>query len=292
MSTPKKKSTTKKSTTKNTTPKASKPEDEEVVEEFITDDEVEEPNKAQELWGTFKDSVSKIPHGIEEKENKLKLTTSKLFALTGSLVAFFEGRELFLSYASLGTTAYSPIVGAVGMLIGLFLLVTILADLILAAKAIKGKIPYEWYILLPSGLLLFFLNLFAAGGGVLFIKGGILLMLGGIILLLEGLKLKKATETKIILILIGIVLGLFESAMEIFTDSGNFWAWFTGIIMFLVLLLLFFATGLVKLPEKISPPLTWWLVLAIAVAMYYFGFDYQLSSIVLIHVFLLELIDL
>ncbi|MHA1618924.1 MAG: hypothetical protein ACTSVZ_06540 [Promethearchaeota archaeon] len=297
-STKKKKKTTVKKTTKpkkkTTVKKASKPKvvKEEVKEEVKTDEKTVDQNKAQEIWGNVKDSVSKIPHGIEEKENKLKLTTSKLFALTGALVAFFEGRVLFLSYDLENIGAFSPIVGAIGMLVGLFLLVTVMSDLILAAKSIRGKLPYEWYILLFSGMLLFFLNIFAAGGGVLWIKGGVILMLGGIILLFEGLKLEKVPETKTLLILIGIALGLFESIMEIVKDSGNYWAWITGFLMILVLLVLFFATGLVKLPEKIQPPLTWWLVLAIAIAMYYFGFDYQLSSIVLIHVFLLELIDL
>ncbi len=307
MSSPKKKTTKKKTTTakkkttttkkkKTTVKKTSKPKvvKEEVKEEVKTDEKTEDQNKAQEIWGNVKhtvaDSVAKIPHGIEEQENKLKLTTSKLFALTGSLIAFFEGRVLFLSYDILGKRAYPPIVGAIGMLIGLFLFVTIMSDLILAAKAIKGKIPYEWYILLFSGMLLFFLNIFAASGGYDWIKGGVILMIGGVILLLEGLNLEKAPKPKVLVSLIGIVFGIYESIKVITDAPGNLWAIITAIIMLLILVLLFFATELVKIPEKFRPPLSWWFVLCVSVAMYYFG--YTLSGAILIHVFLLELIDL
>lgn len=258
--------------------------------ETTIDEQSQGPNKGQELWETFKGSMAKIPHGIEEPENKLKLTTSKLFALTGALLAFFEGRILFLSYASLGTTAYPPIVGGIGMLIGLFLLTTILVDFILVAKPLKGKIPYEWFILFPSGMLLFFLNLFASNGGYFRVKGGTLLMIGGLILLLEGLKIKKIPPTKALLAFVGCALGVYEAIRVIVSAPGNIWAIFTAIIMFIILILLFLATNVIPIPEKIRPPLSWWFALCVAVAMYYFG--YQLSGTVLIHIFLLELIEL
>ena len=74
------------------------------------------------------------------------------------------------------------------------------------------------------------------------------------------------------------------------TGSINIWAVITGVIMVVILLLVFFATGIIKLPEKVAYPLSWWLVLAAAIAMYYFGFE--LSGVILGHVFLLILIDL
>ncbi|WP_457557175.1 hypothetical protein [Candidatus Harpocratesius sp.] len=248
----------------------------------------EEPNKFQQTWDKMKTSVAMIPTGIKEQQNKLKITTSKLFALTGALFAFFEGRRLFLTYNF--NPVFTVIVGAFGMLIGLFLIITILTDLILAMKAIQGKIPYEWYILLLSGIIITILNSVVVGGSIFLIKGGVILMIGGIILLLEGLKIKKMPNAKTMVTLFGIVIGLYETVMVVVVAFTNIWAWITAFIMLVLLAILFFATELIKLPEKIRPPLTWWVTLSIGIAMYYFGF--QLSGIVILHVFLLILIDL
>ncbi|RLI65418.1 MAG: hypothetical protein DRO88_04615 [Promethearchaeia archaeon] len=292
-----KKSSTKKAAAKKITAvpvKESKPKVEEKPKETsitVPKEKKETSNmqvKMAETWNKVKTSVAKVPHGIEEPENKLKITTSKLFALIGALFAFFEGRTLFLTYNV--SPVFTVVVGALGMLIGLFLIVTILTDLILAMKAIKGKIPYEWFILLPSGILLTVLNRVVVGGNITLIKGGVLLMIGGILLLLEGLKIKKIPDAKVMVTFFGIVIGLWETAKVVIIDSNNVWAWITAVIMLILLFILFLATGIIKLPEKIRPPLTWWLTLSIGIAMAYFGF--LLSGIVILHVFLLILIDL
>jgi hypothetical protein len=262
----------------------------------------------KENWEKLKYNITQIPMGIEEPENKLHMTTSKLFALMGALYAIFGGRDLFLKYPSLGTKALPIIFGLISVAIGLFIFVTL--NIIDFGVKIKKKMPYEWFILMGAGIILVILNLIAGtrllGGtfgfvqALQYIKGGVLMMIGGFILLLKGYGEKRKLDNIQIISLIGIVIGVYEaiyvglSGLKIDPDTlvvttgNNVWAWITAVIMILILLLLALSAGLIpfKLPKGLQ--MSWWLVLSIGMAMQYFGFE--LSGTIINMVFLLILI--
>jgi len=286
---------------KMTAKKASAPKEEEgaTVEETAAAPKEKRSGKEfiKETWEKTKYNISQIPTGIEEPENKLHMTTSKLFALLGALYAIFEGRALFLRYADSSIQAWPVIFGIIGMAIGIFIFVTL--NIIEFAPKIKKIFPYEWFILMIAGVLLVLFNLIAgtmieasnANSFILaltYIKGGVLMMIGAFILLLKGSKKKLKLDNIQIISLIGIVIGVYEAIYVGLLDIGNFWAWLTAGLMVLILLLLAFSTGLipVKLPKGLQ--LSWWLVLSISIAMSYLGFE--LSGSIINMVFLLILI--
>ena len=275
---PKKKAT--KKPVKKTAPKP-EPVVEEPKEEEVTTDETE--SKVGVFFGKMKSEISKIPTDIDEPENKLQMTTSKLFALTGSIFAVFEGRALVLAYQNT-SNPFAVVVGIMGVVFGLFMFATL--NIIDFSKVTSKKIPYKWYILMGLGLLLVILNRVVAT--MQFLKGGVCFMTGGFILLLQGYKQEKELDLKQIVTLIGIIIGIYEGFL-VGLVVGSWSAWLTSGVIWAMLVLLLLA---LLIPDKLPKFLQfeWWLVLTIGMAMLYLG--WQLSGVVILHAFLLLLIDM
>jgi hypothetical protein len=279
--TTKKKTATKKKTTKPVKKTAPKPVVEELKEEVTTDDEAE--SKVGVFFGKMKSELSKIPTDIEEPENKLQMTTSKLFALTGSIFAVFEGRALILMYQSIPNSFWQIAAGIVGVLMGLFMFITL--NIIDYSKVTKGKkIPYKWYILM--GLGIFLVVFFRMVSTIIYLKGGVCFLIGGFILLLQGYK--ENPDLKKTISFIGIGIGIWEG-LRVGMITGTWTAWLTSGVIWLMLIILLLS---LLIPDKMPTFLKfeWWLVLTIGMAMLYLGL--QLSGVVIIHVFLLLLIDM
>ena len=277
-----KKSAPKKKATKKPVKKAApKPVVEEPKEEEVTTDETE--SKVGVFFGKMKSEISKIPTDIDEPENKLQMTTSKLFALTGSIFAVFEGRALVLAYQNTNTP-FAVVVGIMGVVFGLFMFLTL--NIIDFSKVTSKKIPYKWYILMGLGILLVVLNRVVAT--MQFLKGGVCFMTGGFILLLQGYKQEKEINLKQIITLIGIIIGIYEGFL-VGLVVGSWTAWLTSGVIWAMLVLLLLA---LLIPDKLPKFLQfeWWLVLTIGMAMLYLG--WQLSGVVILHAFLLLLIDM
>lgn len=283
---PKKKATKKTAPKKKATKKpvkktAPKPVVEEPEEEEVTTDEPE--SKVGVFFGKMKSELSKIPTDIDEPENKLQMTTSKLFALTGSIFAVFEGRALILIYQSVPNSFWQIAAGIVGVIFGLFTFLTL--NILDYSKVTKGKkIPYKWYILMGLGILLVTFNRIVST--IIFLKGGVCFLIGGFILLLQGYK--ENLDLKETISIIGIVIGIWEG-FRVGTITGTWTAWLTSVVIWLMLIILLLS---LLMPDKMPNFLKfeWWLVLTIGMAMLYLGL--QLSGVVIIHVFLLLLIDM
>ena len=180
-----KKTATKKTVVKKTTPKKVAPVVEEPKEEVTvpeTDSEEKPEGKMGQFFVKVKDTAGEmskkvaekmatIPDEIDEPENKLHMTTSKLFALTGSLFALFEGRAIILAYQAAPAPFWPVTAGIVGVVFGLFMFLTL--NIIDFSKVTKKSIPYKWYLLEIFGFLLFLFNLLVLGNvAIRSIKGG------------------------------------------------------------------------------------------------------------------------
>jgi hypothetical protein len=243
-----------------------------------------EGKKKSDFGDKFKAGMAKIPSGLTEVENKLKLTSSKLFGLTGSLFCIFEGRALLIN----GAPAAWLLPGILSLLVGFFMFLTL--NIIDFEKVIKRKMPYEWFLLMGLGLLVTIFN--GAQLGLPWIKGGVLLMIGGLVLLFQSpiIPAKLKIETTKLVSLIGAVIGVYEGFKLMINNGGNFAQVVTGIVVILFCVLLFLTLQIVKVPLPKVLSFSWWLVLTIGIALWYLS--YQLSAVVILHVFILLLIAL
>jgi len=258
------------------------------VKKTVSEENKETSSSDGKKKGEFKEKfmagVAKIPTGLTETENKLKLTSSKLFALTGSLFCIFEGRGLLINGAP--QAWFFP--GILSLIVGFFVFLTL--NIIDFEKLIKRKMPYEWFLLMGLGLLVTIFNGIQLGMG--WIKGGVLLMIGGLVLLFQSpiIPAKLKIETTHLVSLIGVVIGIYEGFQLMINNGGNAAQVFTGIVVILFCVLLFLTLQIVKVPLPKELQFSWWLVLTLGVAMWYLS--YQLSGIVILHVFILLLVAL
>ena len=270
---------------KKTAPKP-KPVVKEPIEEEVAVEESEEKpeNKVGVFFGKMKGEMAKIPTNIDEPENKLQMTTSKLFALTGSIFAVFEGRALILIYQSIPGSFWQIAAGIFGILMGLFMFITL--NIIDFSKVTKKTIPYKWYILLGLGILLVVFNRIVST--IIFLKGGVCFLIGGFILLLQGYKKDEDLDLLKIITIIGIGIGFWEG-LRVGTIGATWTAWLTSAVIWIMLILLLLS---LLIPDKMPNFLKfkWWLVLTIGMAMLYLGL--QLSGVIILHAFLLLLIDM
>ncbi len=199
---------------------------------------------------------TKYNFGITELPTKLGLSKTKFLTFVGAIFTLLDSFILFRA----GITTlriYSTLMGGIGLLLGVFLLFTLITNEVSLFK--KFKLPYTWFIIMGSGLFLFIffllgsVGIFGGLGGYGFLRGALVLLVSGIILLFKGLNKSFFTEMQILYI-VGIGLGIFES-IRIFTVWGfrGFWyAWIPAILIVISLVYEFFTLNIVKItiPRK------------------------------------------
>lgn len=229
-------------------------------------------------------STSNFPMGISEDENSLGLTTSKLFALTGSLLTIYFG---IVMAGLIRVFTFVGIAGIFCIIFGLAIFaILFLNDL---TSFLSAKLPYEWFILLGISIVLLFLNIlsvslaigFAAVYG--YIVGPLLLFIGGVVLLLKGLNFNVFDDKAIV-----NLFALIFTAIELIILAVN-GAWLSFIFTIIALIILFLISGVVdfKLPENFGLEKWGYIFVILTLLIWPAGIAWMLVC----HGFLLELIE-